>query len=143
MFCTKIKSSIKTLLRKFDNYVDAHIETALKLTSALKDIIASPVGDIVTVIIPGDLDNRIRMQLIDALDKSIASLSIIESCKQQTELNEKLKCFVAQLQEHEPHLQEAILHKLASLVAGHLDGARLEQNLYDLYTQAKYSAGKN
>ncbi len=142
MFCTKIKNQLKALLRKFDNYVDAHIDTALKVTTALKNILSSPVGDIITAIIPGDIDNTIRAKLVDALGKVTETLAIAESCKDISDVNEKLKCFVTQLNLRDPNLQDAILQKLASLLAGHLDGQRLKQSLYDLYTQAKYAAGK-
>jgi hypothetical protein len=142
MICTKIKSQLKALLRKFDNYVDTHIDTALKVTTALKNILSSPVADIITAIIPGDVDNTIRVKLVDGLGKVTAALAIAESCKDITDLNEKLQCFVTQLNLRDPNLQDAILQKLASLLAGHLDGQRLKQSLYDLYTQAKYAVGK-
>jgi hypothetical protein len=142
MFCTKIKTRLKGLLQQFDLYIDAHIDTALHITSALKRILSSPTADILTAIIPGTLDNIIQQQLISALDQALEALAIAEQCKQQTAINDKLSCFVQQLKQCEPQLQEATLQKLASLLAGHLDGQRLKQNLYDLYTQAKYSAAK-
>ncbi len=55
MFCTKMKSQIKALLREFDNYVDDHIDMALKITTALKNVLSSPVADVLTAIIPGDI----------------------------------------------------------------------------------------
>ncbi len=142
MLCTKIRLGLKGLLKKFDNYVDAHIDTALKITTDLKKVLSSPVADIITAIIPGDADNKIQAHLVSALSKSIEALTIADSCKEVTDVNENLKCFVTQLQQREPNLQDAILQKLASLLAGHLDGQRLKQNLYDLFTQAKYAASK-
>jgi hypothetical protein len=142
MFCTNMKSRLRTLLRKFDNYADTHIDIALKITDGLKKILSSPVADIITAAIPGNIDNIIKLQIVNALDKVIAALSIAENCKQYADVNDKLKCFLEQLKLRDPHLQDAILQKLASLLAGHLDGQRLKQSLYDLYTQAKYSAAK-
>jgi hypothetical protein len=72
----------------------------------------------------------------------VEALTIVETCKQYTDTNEKLKCFVTQLQQRDPQLQDAILQKLASLLACQLDGQRLKQSLYDLFTQAKYSSSK-
>lgn len=143
MLCTKMKGRLKVLLREFDDYIDAHIDTALKVTISLKKILSSPAADIITAIFPGDIDNTIRRQLIAALSKAIAVLTIADSCKQSSDINELLNCFVQQLQLHDPELQDALLQKLASLLAGHLDGQRLKQNLYDLYTQAKYAASKS
>jgi hypothetical protein len=143
MFCTKIKNQLKVLLRQFDNYAEAHIDTALKITAELKNILSSPVADIITAIIPGGIDDAIRKQIINALDKVLEALTIADNCKQYTDVNDKLKCFVAQIKLRDPQLQDAILQKLASLLAGNLDGQRLKQSLYDLYTQAKYSLGKS
>jgi hypothetical protein len=142
MFYSTIRSQVKKLLQQFDHYVDVHIDTALKITAGLKQILSTPVADIVTAIIPGNADDVIRQQLISALAKAIEVLTIAENCKAHENTNEKLVCFVQQLQQKDPQLQEALLQKLASLVAGQLDGQRLRQNLYDLYTQAKYSSLK-
>ncbi len=143
MFCTKMKRQLKLLLTEFDNYVDAHIDTALKITIGLKKALSSPVADIITAIIPGDIDNTIRRQLVAALSKAIAVLTIADSCKQIADINERLTCFIEQLKLRDPELQDALLQKLASLLAAQLDGQRLKQNLYDLYTQAKYTASKS
>lgn len=143
MFCTKFKGQIKKMLQEFDSYVDDHIDIALKITTELKQVLVSPVADIVLAIIPGDIDKAIRAQLINALNKVLEALTIASNCRQYTDVNEKLKCFTDQLRQHDPHLQDAILQKMASLLAGHIDGQRMRQSLYDLYTQAKYSASKN
>ena len=142
MFCPRSSGKIRSALKQFDQYVDTHIDLALRLTTALKNILASPVADIITAIIPGDLDNVIRTQLLNATVKAVEVLTIADTCKQCTDTQEKLKCFVAQIQQRDPHLQDAILQKLASLIASHLDGQRLKQSLYDLYTQAKYVSNK-
>jgi len=142
MFCTKMKNQVRILLKEFDSYIDAHIDTALLIATGIKNLLASPVADIVTDIIPGNIDDAVRTQLLLALDKAIQALTIADTCKQCLDINDKLKCFVQQLKQHDPQLQDALLQKLASLVAGHLDGLRLKQYLYDLYTQAKYSTTK-
>jgi hypothetical protein len=142
MFCSKIKSQIKSALQHFDSYIDAHVDTALKVTTALKNIINSPVADIVTALIPGSLDNTIKAKLLDALNNALQVLNIVDDCKQYTSLNDKLNCFVQEVKKRDPQLQDAILQKLASLISGQLDGNRLKQYLYDLYTQAKYSIAK-
>jgi hypothetical protein len=142
MFCTKMRSQIKRMLRQFDNYVNEHINTALKITIALKRVLSSPVADIITTIIPGDVDNIIRQQLLMALEKATTVLLMADKCRRYTSISEKLDCLVRELRQQSPELQDAFLQKLASLLAGELDGNRLKQSLYDLYTQAKYSVTK-
>jgi hypothetical protein len=142
MFCTTIKGKLKSLLRQFDNYVDTHIDRALAVTTGLKNMLSSPVADIITAVIPGDLDSVIRRQLIAALSKAVEALLIAENCRHYADLNDKLSCFIEQLKLRDPLLQDALLHKLASLLTSRLDGQRMKQSLYDLYTQAKYTAAK-
>jgi hypothetical protein len=142
MFCTQIKRKLRSLLMHFDSFIDKHVTTALQITSALKSILSSPAADILTAIIPGDLDNVLKQQAVAALAKIADALTIADTCRQCKSGEEKIKCFVAQLQQHDPHLQDALLLKVASLLAGYLDGQRLKQSLYDMYTQAKYTAAK-
>lgn len=142
MFCTKMKKQIRLLLQQFDSYLEKNVDTALQITTAIKRFLESPVADMLTAIIPGSIDDIIRRQLIYALDKSVEALAIAEHCKQYTGIDEKLKCFVSQLQQREPDMQDALLQKLASLLAGTLDGNRLKQSLYDLFTQVKYTTAK-
>lgn len=142
MLCTNIRNKLKALLRHFDNYVDGHIDIALKITTGLKQVLSSPEADILTAIIPGDADDKLKLKLENALSEAIDVLSIVDSCRQLTDTNSKLQCFVTQLQQKDPQLQGAILQKLAAFIAGRLDDQKLRQNLYDLYTQAKYSSGK-
>jgi len=141
MFFTTLKSQYKQLLRQLDSYIDGHLDTALAVTTQLKNILSSPVADIVTAIIPGNLEAAVKSQLLAALNTAITALTIADNCKQITEVNDKLKCFVTQLQQKDPQLQGAVLQKLASLLAANLDGNRLQQHIYDLFTQAKYSLG--
>lgn len=142
MFCQKLRNKIKVALRQFDKYIEEHVETALAVTTRIKNILSSPVANIITAIIPGEIDNIVRVQVLYALDKAIAVFSIVEQCKEYSALEEKLNCFLTELRQRDPNLQDAILQKLASLLAGELDGNRLKQHLYDLYTQAKYTASK-
>lgn len=142
MLCTKMRPRFKRLLKEFDNYAEQHIDIALRITLAIKQLLLSPAADMLIMVIPGDLDKAIRDQLVSALNKAIDVLTIADQCKTNPDLNEKIKCFTGHLKLAEPELQDAILQKLASLVAGHLDSNRLKQSSYDLFTQAKYTGAK-
>jgi len=143
MFCKKVKSKLKAILHEFDSYVDTHIDTALAITTGLKRVLTSPVADVITAIIPGDVDVIIKRHLVSALGKVIEALTIADRCREHKDVNERLQCFIDQLKLYDPNMQDAILQKLASLLTGQLHGGKLKQSLYDLYTQAKYSASKS
>ena len=142
MFCKNFKTKIKALINQFNRFVNANVETALKVSSSLKSILDSLPAQILTAIIPGDVDEAVRVKIVAALEKIVPALSIVDACKQYNDLEDKLKCFAEQLNKIAPELRDAILSKLAALLASELDDQRLAQNLYDLYTQGKYSTSK-
>lgn len=142
MFCIQFKRKVRSLLAHFDSFVDQHVVTALRITKAIKSLLSSPAADILTAIIPGDLDNLLKEKAVAALGKIADALAIADKCRQCAQSEEKIMCFLEQLRQYDPHLQDALLLKVASLLAGKLDGERLKQSLYDMYTQAKYTASK-
>lgn len=142
MFCKKASAKIKALLKGFNSAIEQHIDLALQVTTALKQVLKGPVGEILTAIIPGQVDDMIRAKLIQGLDKAIEALSIVDACKGQLTLEAKVRCFAEELARRDPQLQDAILQKLASLLTSELDGKRLKQAMYDLYTQGKYTTAK-
>ena len=142
MFCNKLRGRVKRILQQFDEHLDEHIDLALRVTTGLKQLLASPMADVLTAIIPGDLDNIVRQHLLVALQKAIDALQLADKCRAEADINRKLLCLAEELNQRSPELRDALLHRLASLMAGELDGNRLKQNLYDLYTQAKYTATK-
>lgn len=142
MFCNKVRIKLKKALAQFDQFVDEHAETALKISTALKNVLTSPAADVLTALIPGEADDIIRKHLVAALEQAIGVLTITEQCRQHTDLGERLKCFAQHLSAQSPELRDALLHKLASILTANLDGRRLPAHLYDLYVQAKYAANK-
>ena len=139
MIFAKLKTKLKTLFTELDSYLETHIDTALQITSKLKTLITSPQADVIAALLPAGLDPNLQQQLVNVIDKAIAALSLAENCKQYSATDEKLQCFLTQLQQLTPQLQQAVLQKLASVLTGLLHGQSLKQHLYDVYTQVKYS----
>ncbi len=142
MICNKMRHRVKRLLQRFDEYVDAHAETALMITGMLQKALESPVADIITALIPGTADDLLRQQLLTALGHATRALIAAEQCAGTGSAEEVIRCFAAKLKDCPPEKRDALLQKLASLLTSELDGKRLKQNLYDLYTQAKYALTK-
>ncbi len=139
MFGNKIKGQIKDLLQHFDKAVEGHIDTALQITTRIKAMLNSTQGDILLTIVAG-LENK---EIVKAgLNEILGALTSANECKQYSDPGEKLTCFIKQLKQFDPKLQDALLQKLASLLTGYLDGGRMKQFVYDLFTQAKYSTTK-
>jgi hypothetical protein len=76
----KILEQIKTWLKaKFDKGFDAikkNSYTAVKVTEALKNVIGSPITDLLTALIPGEFDNEIKYKLRKILPEVAAKVAI-------------------------------------------------------------------
>lgn len=141
-FCNRFRQKIKSALQQFDRQIEENAEEALRITRTIKTALESPLADLVTTIIPGDADEKIRLRIIQALDTGINALSIINTCKEQETWSDKIRCFVNELRKVSPELQDAIMQKLQSILLRELDGNTKKQHLYDLFSQAKYSSTK-
>lgn len=142
MFCSGLKQKLRKALRSFDEYVESHVNTALTITTCMRNILQSPVTDLVTALIPGTLDDVAKAKTLQVLCASVDVLSVVKKCSGETDAKKKIQCFMDELKQYDPKLQNTLLFKLASLVTAGLDDNKLSENLYDLYVQAKYVASK-
>ncbi len=142
MFCNKMRKKIRRLVQHFDEYVEAHAETALQITTALKEMLESPAADVVTLLIPGEADDLLKRHMITALEKAVVTLTAMNTCGGEGDINARIRCLIAELAKAAPEVKDALLHKLASLITAALDGGRMKQRDYDLFVQAKYTASR-
>jgi hypothetical protein len=142
MFCNKFMTKVREIFRKFDQYVREHVGTALFITTNIRALLDSPWGVLITDLIPGEADELARKKIVEALDKSIGYLQIVDTCGQLENTQQKLNCFLAELKKLNPAIQEAVLFKLASLLASELDGDRFKRHLYDTWVQGQFAASK-
>lgn len=133
----RIWQKIRSIWNKADDYVEAHVELALKLTGGVKKFLESPTADILEAVIPGDIDKLVRIQLLKAAAAAVKALGIIDACKGLNDAD-KFKCIVAELQKLPKDGQDAVLFKLASLIVKYLHRGKFPQSTYDLLTQGKY-----
>ena len=141
-FCRKTRSKIKQALQQFDAFIERHAEEALRVTKIIKSAIESPLVELLEAIIPGDADTIFKNKVLQALETGIDTLNIVNTCRQEPNLEAKLVCFVKALKEVSPDLQDAVLQKLQSILLRELDGNTRKQNIYDLFSQAAYSNSK-
>jgi hypothetical protein len=141
-FCKKTGPKIKQALQQFDAFIAQHSEEALRVTKIIKSALESPLADLLEAIIPGDADTIFKNKVLQALEIGIDTLNIVNTCRQEPNLEAKLNCFVNALKEVSADLQDAVLQKLQSILLRELDGNTRKQNIYDLFSQAAYSNSK-
>ncbi|MCW3467635.1 hypothetical protein [Chitinophaga nivalis] len=141
-FCKNSRLKIKWALQQFDQFIDRYAEESLRITRLIKSALESPMVNILETIIPGDADTIFKHKVLQALETGIDTLSIVNTCRQQPSLEEKLICFTRELRNVPAPMQEAVLQKLQSTILRELDGNTKKQHLYDLFSQAKFSSKK-
>jgi hypothetical protein len=82
-FVTKVFGTILDLFRE-------HAELAVSITERLKNLVDSPVADVITALIPGDADNlivaKLRLILPVVLEKVALANNITKEGKTQSEV---------------------------------------------------------
>jgi hypothetical protein len=76
------------LKRQFKQGYDAakkHSHVAVKVTDGLRKVVASPVADLITALIPGDLDEEIKYKLRKELPGVAAKVAIAHNILQAEE----------------------------------------------------------
>ncbi len=116
-FLAKIWSEIKNL---FDG-IPAELKTAVHIgvvvTENIKNLVDSPVADVLTAIIPGDLDDEIKNWLRAKLPVILTELKLADSCGALTDPQEITKCAIKVLRGLDGDIKSAFLHNLSVLIA--------------------------
>ncbi len=116
-FLTKIWNEIKNL---FDG-IPAELKTAVHIgvvvTENIKNLVDSPVVDVLTAIIPGDLDDQLKTWLRAKLPVILTELKLADSCGALTDPGEITQCAVKVLQGLDGDIKSAFLHNLSVLIA--------------------------
>ena len=101
----KVIAQIKTWLQaKFKAGFDAvkkNSHIAVKVTEELKKVIDSPVADLITALIPGELDNEIKYKLRKILPEIVAKIgiahNIIQASDDPTVAMQKIVAYIQSL----------------------------------------------
>lgn len=141
-FIAKIKAFFERLKAKFNNLLEKHVDTVLKITTVIKNVIDNPVTDVLVKMTPTDKDDKALEKIRAALDITIAKLAIVSKCNEHTTLEEKIQCWIAEIRNYPMDVQHALLVKFGSLMTASLDENKEAQHIYDTTFQANYSATK-
>jgi hypothetical protein len=72
----QIKTWLQAKFKKGFDIVKRNSHVAVKVTEQLKIVIGSPIADLLTALIPGDLDNEIKYKLRQVLPEVAAKVAI-------------------------------------------------------------------
>ena len=116
-FLTKIWSEIKSLFEGIPSELKTAIHIGVQVTQNIKTFVDSPAADVLTAIIPGDIDDEIKNWLRAKLPAILTELKLADSCSGLTDPAAITECAVKVLQGLDGDIQSAFLHNLSILVA--------------------------
>ncbi|WP_428330107.1 hypothetical protein [Mucilaginibacter sp.] len=143
-FLNKVWGDIKALFDGIPAELKNAIHIGVVLTENVKTFVDSPMADILTAIIPGDIDDEIKTWLRAKLPSILTELKLADSCKELTDPQEITKCAVKVLQGLDGDVKNAFLHSLSIFVAQVAADGKLSWSdgvlILEWYYQHQYKA---
>lgn len=116
-FISKIWTGIESLFDGFPAELKIAIHIGIIVTENIKNFVDSPAADILTAIIPGDIDDDIKNWLRAKLPEVFTELKLADSCGSLTDPTQITECAVKVLQGLTGDVQNAFLHNLSIFIA--------------------------
>ncbi|MGZ3891176.1 MAG: hypothetical protein ACXVI9_11800 [Mucilaginibacter sp.] len=116
-FLNKIWTEIKSLFQGIPSELKSAIKIGVTVTQNIKTFVDSPAADVLTAIIPGDVDDQIKNWLRAKLPQILTELKLADSCSGLTDPAAITACAIKVLQDLDGDIQSAFFHNLSILVA--------------------------
>jgi hypothetical protein len=116
-FLSKIWAEIKALFDGIPSELKTAIHIGVLVTENIKNFVDSPTADVLTAIIPGDIDDEIKNWLRAKLPEILTELKLADSCSQLTDPSAITACAIKVLQGLDADVQSPFFHSLSVLVA--------------------------
>jgi len=116
-FLTRIWSTIRSLFNSFPLSLKTAVHIGVGVTENIKHFVDSPLADVLTAIIPGEVDNKIREVLKNGIPIILTNLKLADECGPTKDPQEITKCAIKSLQNLEGEIKSAFLHNLSVLIS--------------------------
>ncbi len=124
-FLNKIWDNVKSLFGGLPAELKTAVHIGVVVTENIKNFVDSPVADILTVLIPGDLDDEIKNWLRAKLPDLLTELKLADNCGNLTDPQQITQCAIKVLQALSGDLKSAFLHNLSIFIAQVASGGKL------------------
>lgn len=139
---TKIWNTIKNLFAGIPPELKSAIRIGVVVAENAKLLIDSPATDVLTAIIPGGIDDKIKDLLRLKLPLILSELKLVDSCGDITDPAQLTTCAISVIQNLQGDIKSAFLHNLSILVAQVVSDGKLTWSdgvyLLEWYYQYKY-----
>lgn len=126
-----------------EGWITDHVEPAISFVENLKAFLSSPVADIITALIPGEVDDLTKQYFLANISKALDVLNVTEAINKAESVSDKLKLLADYLRTLSPSIRNAVYMKFAAQIATQT-GNQSEVKGYsvDLLVQSQYSHKK-
>ena len=114
---SKIWAEIKNLFTGISPELKAAIHIGVVVTENIKNFVDSPAADVITAIIPGEIDDHVKEWLRAKLPAILTELKLADSCSGLTDPSQITACAISVLQGLDEDIKDAFLHDISILVA--------------------------
>ena len=139
----KILSFLGIIFRKMKGFNEKYVFPSIDLLEIIRDAIKSDSVEWLVELTKTDWDDNLRNKMIEKLSKSIIYLKISNDCIGKDNPQEVIECFIQHLRSQQPHLRDAMIQKVASvMVRKSMPSGKIKQFEADLAVQLAYSTRK-
>lgn len=112
-FFRKIVAFLANLFTNLNEWIYDHVQPSIELVNRLKKAVESPYANLITTLIPGQLDNLAQEAIIKLLTKAIDKLSVAEDIVYDTDWTSKVAKFAQYLRSQSKPMRAGIYKQLA------------------------------
>lgn len=112
----KLWSGIKKLISGLDKEAKKLLPIAIAVGENIKKVIDSPVADVLTALIPGNVDDVIKLKLRGFLPKLLLELHMVEAIANIEDENERLNAILAKIKLSSDDANNVFYHGLSALI---------------------------
>jgi hypothetical protein len=116
-FIANIWREIKSIFENFPEDLKAAVHIGVLVTENIKNFVDSPAMDVLTAIIPGDIDDQIKNWLRAKLPEILTELKLADSCSGLADPGQITACAIKVLQGLDGDIKSSFLHSLSIFVA--------------------------
>jgi len=113
----KIWGEIETLFTGFPAEMKTAIHIGVVVTENVKNFVDSPAANILTALIPGEIDDEIKNLLRARLPAILTELKLADSCTGLSDPGQITACAIKVLQGLDGDIKSAFLHSLSVFIA--------------------------
>lgn len=114
------------------------IPVGIEVVENLKTVMDSPVPALLTMLIPGQVDDVIAAKIKELLPGILLNLRIADECAKKQSNDEVIQCAIAHLRNYHPTARNAYFLNIASMLSAALADGKLTWSEIVMITQYTY-----